>query len=316
MLRWSFWSGSPPAAARPDAGPPVIRYPYDAAAVAQAIDAIDANWRRKAGERTDKLIALGRYEESSSIWSVVKPVFMKLQHDKCIFCELQFEGGQFGPVSWDLEHFRPKSNVAAWPDAGRHPHLSYDRALGDGSAIGYHWLAYELRNYAASCKVCNTSFKSNYFPVTAQRAAAAGAVEDLAAEDALLCYPLGDLDADPEDLVTFMLTTAVPKHQAGAAALRGRVIIDFFGLNQRDQLHRDRARMIGSVGSLLTQRDQGVATPAMLAVLDRMTDPHIPHAACVRAFLRLWDEDRSTAQRGHEACLLYGFDPAAAPPGI
>lgn len=291
----------------------MIRYEFDNAAVEKAIDALDKNWMRKAGTRTAKFIAAAKYEEASSIWSTVKPVYMQLQHEKCVFCEQRLEGGVYGPVAWDLEHFRPKSNVAAWPDPVRHPDITY-AGLGAGSDAGYYWLAYELTNYAASCKVCNTIFKLNWFPVSNARAA--GHTDHLPDEDALLCYPLGEIDEDPEDLITFILTTAVPKHRTGHRNLRGRVIIDFFGLNKRDKIHRDRAQMIGAIGTLLSDRDQQTASPEALALLAKLSEPHIPHAACVRAFRRLWDSDPMAARRGYEACRAYGFDPDAAPPSI
>lgn len=294
----------------------MIRYPFDQATLESEIEALDAKWLTKAAERTRRFLRDGRYDEASAIWSVVKPVFIRLQHDKCAFCERRFEGAPYGPVEWDLEHFRPKSNVAAWPDPRRHAGLGYGKSLGDGWPTGYYWLAYELRNYAASCKVCNTRFKLNYFPIEADRAGAGAAVDVLAQEEPLLCYPLGDLDDDPEDLVTFVLTTAVPARQTGRSALRGRVIIDFFGLNVRDNIHRDRAQMIGAVGALLAERDAGTASPGVLRTLEQMKKPHIPHAACVRAFMRLWDDQPAAARRGYEACRLFGFDPTAAPPQL
>lgn len=294
----------------------MIRHAYDSDAVQAAVGAIDARWIKKARTRVSKLLAKGRYEEASSIWSVVKPVYMRLQHYKCVFCERQFEDAQFGPIEWDLEHFRPKSNVAVWPDPVRHPGLNYGADLGAAAPEGYYWLAYTLENYAASCKVCNTIFKLNYFPVAAARGAVGDLAQSLRDEQALLCYPFGDLDDDPETLVSFVLTTAVPTQTTGAAALRGRVIIDFFGLNRRDILHRERARMISLVGAAYTQRDSGLATPQMLAMIQRLEEPQIPHAACVRAFARLWHDDPVMAQRGYQACLQFGFDPAAAPPSL
>lgn len=281
--------------------------------VDKAIAALDKNWLKKAGTRTKALQKLGRYEESSSIWSTVKPVFMKLQHEKCVFCEQRLEGGVYGPVAWDLEHFRPKSNVAAWPDPTRHPDLTYTN-LGTASDVGYYWLAYNLRNYAASCKVCNTIFKLNWFPIA--KARAADATVDLNGEEALLCYPLGEVDEDPEELVTFLLTTAVPKYKTGSRGQRGQVIIDFFGLNKRDKIHRDRAQMIGSIGTLLSERDQGAASSGATALLDQLGEPHIPHAACVRAFKKLWEEEPAVARQGYNACRAYGFDPTASPPAV
>ena len=59
-------------------------------------------------------------------------------------------------------------------------------------------------------------------------------------------------------------------------------------------------------------------TPGTLVprIIDQLTGSHIPHAGCVRAFLRLWREDPATALRGYEACRVYGFDPKAAPPSL
>lgn len=294
----------------------MIRYPYDSAAVEAAIEALDPNWHTKAATRTHSFIAKGRYEETSAIWSIVKPVFIRLQHEKCVFCERRLEGAPYGPVEWDLEHFRPKSNVAVWPDPERHGHINYGAALGGGWDTGYYWLTYELRNYAASCKVCNTRFKLNYFPVASDRANVGASVDALSGERPLLCYPLGDIDEDPEHLVTFDLTTAIPTHNTGERALRGQVIIDFFGLNARDNIHRDRAQMIAILGAFLDERDRGEARPKILAAIDHLRGPHVPHAACVRAFQRLWEIDPVRARRGYDACRFYGFDPAAAPPTI
>ncbi|MBB2717898.1 UNVERIFIED_ORG: hypothetical protein GGD48_003144 [Rhizobium etli] len=144
----------------------MIRHQFDIDAVEEAIAALDANWLDKAKKRTAKFIAQKAYKEASSIWSTVKPVYMRLQHDKCIFCEQRLEGGAYGPVTWDVEHFRPKSNVGIWPDPTRHSDLIYAN-IGTASASGYYWLAYELWNYAASCKVCNSIFKLNWFPIAA-----------------------------------------------------------------------------------------------------------------------------------------------------
>ena len=294
----------------------MIRYPWNDQAVDEAINQIDRNWPEKAAQRTDALITLGRYEEASSIWSTVKPIYMKLQHNKCIYCERQMEGGVYGPIEWDLEHFRPKSNVEPWPNAKRHPGVAYPVQFGTASPTGYYWLAYELGNYAASCKVCNTIFKLNFFPIFNTRAQRHLGERSLQDEGALLCYPLGEWDEDPEELITFVLTMAVPKHATGPENLRARVIIDFFGLNKRDYLHRQRAQMIGMVGAALSDRDRGVASGQAITLLDRMQRAYIPHAACVRAFIKLWEENDDQAKLGYEQCRLFGFDPELAPPSL
>lgn len=293
----------------------MIRYSYDANEVAQQVAAIDANWAKKARKRTQTFIDEGRYEESSSIWSTVKPVFMTLQNNKCVFCERLFESPDYGKIEFDLEHFRPKSNVAVWPDATRHANLAYPVGLGLAADAGYYWLAYELQNYAASCKVCNTTFKLNFFPVLGPRGAAGTSLSDLHGEEALLCYPIGADDADPETLVTFVATTAIPAAQDGPEALRGRVIIDFFGLNQRDVLHRERAQMITLFGPALQAQADGVAGEIDRRMIARLHEPHIPHAACVRAYERLWQTDPETARRAYDLCRLY-FVEGGAPPSL
>lgn len=294
----------------------MIRYPWDTTLMAAAISTLDSKWFTKATRRTTTLVRKGLYQEASTIWSTVKPAFMSLQHNKCVYCERQYEDALYGAIELDLDHFRPKSGVQSWPDSNRHPGVFYAQSLGSASPTGYYWLAYELQNYAVSCKICNSRFKLNFFPILNARAQTLLPVSGMQMEGALLCYPLGTLDEDPEQLITFSLTTAVPRQADGVNNLRGRVIIDFFGLNKRDHLHKERARMIGAVSTLLEARDQQQATPDMLATLHRMSEPHIPHAACVRAFMNLWRDSQEIAKEGGRRCAAYGFDPSQAPPTL
>lgn len=110
----------------------MIRYDCTAARLEADILAIDPRWFHKAEKRERALCALGHFSEKSSIWSIVKPAFMRLQMNKCIFCERQFENGQYGKIEFDVEHFRPKSTIAAWPDPVRHPKLRYQFPTGAG----------------------------------------------------------------------------------------------------------------------------------------------------------------------------------------
>jgi len=102
-------------------------------------------------------VAQGHYVETAAIWSTVKPVFMKLQLNKCVFCERQFESPLYGTIEFDLEHSRPKSNVLAWPDPQRHSALNYTVAMGDASEQGYFWLAYDPLNYVAPARFATLS---------------------------------------------------------------------------------------------------------------------------------------------------------------
>ncbi len=299
----------------------MIRYSFNAAQVAADIGQLDSNWLKKAGRRTAKLLRHGSYHEKTSIWSTVKPVYMTLQHNKCVFCERQLEGGDAGRIEHDLEHFRPKSSVEAWPPARGHA-LIYSHPTGSDFPTGYYWLAYDLHNYAVACKVCNSSYKHVYFPVGGARvqppgpATAAPAVAALLAEQPLLCYPLGSSDDDPEDLITFRATTAVPVHAAGFLRRRAEVMIDFFGLNAREQLHKERARWICIFGAQLQRRHQGIANGNDLKLIAKLSEPYLPHASCLRAYGRLWRDDPALAARIYDVCRDYAVSPPNTRPPV
>lgn len=236
---------------------------------------------------------------------------MALQMNKCIFCERQFENELYGKIEFDLEHFRPKSSVKAWPDPSRHP-WQYDFETGGADEAGYFWLPYDLQNYAASCKVCNTSLKSNYFPIAGTRITAPG---DLAAEQQFLCYPLGEIDEDPANILTFVATTAVPAVTHGHLHRRAKVTIDFFDLNGREQLHRERANMIVLLGQSLAAIEAGIGDANDAALVEAIVSPLYPHTACVRAFSEAWDTDRPFARKILSACKAYvAAGQGAAPP--
>ncbi|WP_416424112.1 hypothetical protein RAM80_30520 [Pseudomonas sp. App30] len=292
----------------------MIKYSITPAALEDAIEAAVPRWSSNAAKRARKLVQLGAFQEKTSIWSQVKPVYMKVQFNKCVFCERQFESPQYGTIEFDLEHFRPKSSVLAWPDPRKHPQLAYSVAMGDAAPAGYFWLAYDPLNYAASCKVCNTTFKLNYFPVAGPRGAVNSTTAELAAEAPYLCYPLGADGEDPETLVTFIATVAVPAQADGPGRLRGQIIIDFFGLNKREQLHRDRARMLALFGPALLAQAQGTASASDLRLIASMTEANLPHCSCLRAYKQLWARDAALAQRVFEQCREYMLSEAGTAP--
>ena len=123
----------------------MIRYNVSKVQIAAAVDAIAPNWRANAAERTKTFKKAKKIEDASPIWSEVKPVFVELQKQKCVFCERQFETLEYGKIEYDLEHFRPKSSIKAWPPAGWK--TAHDFPLGAGSSAGYYWLAYQLDKY-------------------------------------------------------------------------------------------------------------------------------------------------------------------------
>ena len=280
----------------------MIAYDCDIERLKAAVDVLQPSWQTKAKVRAKEIARKKKFEEASSIWSEVKEVFIELQHRKCVFCERQFESQEYGRIEHDLEHFRPKSSVKPWPP--RDWTTNYTAPMGGDSKDGYYWLAYDLENYAAACKVCNSPLKSDYFPVAGQRAKTKRSY-DPSQEKPYLCYPIGANDVNPETLITFRATTAVPVAASGHARVRGEVIIDFFQLNERLQLHRERARMISLLGSALKSIQVGIDVAVNTQVVSRLEGAHIPHAACLRAFRRTWNSDKLFAERVHTVCQLY-----------
>lgn len=292
----------------------MIRYPFDTLVVLAEIARIDPRWKSKAERRTATFVKARAYGEKSSLWSTIKPVYMAVQANKCVFCERQFENERYGKIEFDVEHYRPKSSVKAWPDAKSHPKLQYEYDTGGARDDGYYWLAYDLENYAASCKACNSALKSNYFPVGGDRGTPSAGFRTLLQEKPFLCYPLGQLDADPEDLVSFVATIAKPRASDGHDRERGQIIIDFFDLNGRDVLHQQRAQMIAMVGGALAAREAGTASAVDNQVVTKIDDPALPHASCLRSFKRLFEEDPGAGLRVWEKCRLYAMNQTASGP--
>ncbi len=278
----------------------MIRHALDAAALRADIEKEDATWFKKANSRTTKLVKLGLFDEKTTIWSKAKPAFIVLQSNKCAFCERPFSGPDESRIEMDLEHFRPKGQVAAWtPPPGQ---KAYPALLGDPSPKGYYWLAYDAANYAAACKICNSDYKGACFPIAGPRCVDPTDKGKLAAEQSYLVYPIGTLDDDPEELITFTGTIARPVAAAGPRHVRAALIIDFFGLNTRDQLHIQRAETIERFGKALIAVADGMASQPDHTYIAQIRNPLIPHAACLRAFKGLWDKDQASARRLFDAC--------------
>lgn len=279
----------------------MIRHALNPAQLRADIEREDATWFTKAEDRTDAFIGLGRFEEKSSIWSKAKPAFMLLQSNKCAFCERPFTGPDESRIEMDLEHFRPKGAVSAWegPSASN----SYPANTGTASAGGYYWLAYNVSNYLAACKICNSDYKRTYFPVAGPRCDDPDDLPALAAERPYLVYPIGTVDDDPETLITFTGTVARPVAPNGHRHARAALMIDLFGLNTRDQLHVQRAETIERFGrALVAVADGNDAKSSDRTYVAQIKNPLIPHAACLRAFSRLWEQEQPNARRLLDAC--------------
>lgn len=278
----------------------MIRYELDPAILRSRIESEDAKWFTKAAARTKEFVKLGSFKETSSIWSNAKPAFMILQCNKCAFCERPFTGPDESRIEMDLEHYRPKSAVADWtaPSGSK----SYSMSLGAASPKGYYWLAYNTDNYAAACKICNSDYKGASFPIAGKRCTKPTGKIKLSDERPFLVYPIGKSDIDPEELITFTGTIARPVAARGPKHIRAALVIDFFGLNDRDQLHVQRAETIERFGKALIAVADGADTSADRTYVEQIPNPLIPHASCLRAFKKLWDKDAKSARRLYNAC--------------
>jgi len=287
----------------------MIRYASALDQLEAAVEAEAPGWAARAETRTSILRDLKAYAEEyvdaagekkklSAFWGEVKQVYMRRQYKKCVYCETKLEGARFATVQWDLEHFRPKGNVRRWPP--KKSAESYGFEPGEDWPDGYYLLAYHLRNYAAACKTCNSPFKSDYFPVTAARVGSMPHPEDYQAEEPLLLYPLGASDADPETLITFFGAEARPRSpEPGEPGhnpsqwRRGRVLINFFGLN-RDGLVYNRAWwLLNAVWPNFKLAELGDADG--VKNVERARSERAPFTACSRRFLELCEEDRPEA---------------------
>ncbi|WP_024276984.1 hypothetical protein [Xanthobacter sp. 126] len=260
--------------------------PLTRAQLADRIRTHDAGWHARAADRTSGFIVAGRFAEDSSIWSDVKVVYMALQYNKCIYCERVLGAELTGKSEHDVEHFRPKGRVMTWPYAARKPKVSYTFSTGTPNSIGYYWLAYDIENYACSCKGCNSDRKRDYFPILGARGAATDNIAALnQSEIPLLLFPCGVDGDDPAAFITFTGVIAQVRSDVDATAkLRAQVTIDFFSLNDREELLADRARVIRELAKAMELMNH--SDPAWQARgqrdLDQITSDASPQAACAR----------------------------------
>lgn len=274
--------------------------PISAAELRSRVERHAPGWLAKARARTDALCKQGFYAESGSIWSEIKPVFMALQHNKCAFCERRLEGEEIGTIEHDIEHFRPKGPVEEWPtqEVIQRRGLRYRFSTGSAFPAGYYSLAYTLLNYVTACKVCNSMLKAGHFPIAGQRCRRRSRrVTEFAGESPLLIYPLGDVDERPEQLLTFQGVLPVPVAKRGASRRRAEVTIDFFELDTREILLRERAERLAH---LYRERQAEATDPTAAVARARLLDPSSPHSRCVQAFDALYDRDRAQARRMYE----------------
>lgn len=268
----------------------MIRYAITKDQLEAAVDKEKPKWRSRAKWRQAKINAAKKYDEKTDIWSEIKDVYRRLQNQKCAYCERQLAGDRYGSIEHDVEHFRPKNATTEW---------SHDKVEKTwhkrGRSDGYYWLAYDLFNYVTSCKPCNTMLKGNGFPIALTGGKECDTIDELnKMERPLLIYPLSDKDADPETLIHFRGIAAVSINADVACHehRRASVTIAFFDLNGRDELQRDRARVIKLVWDALEKRDNPQSSPNERRAAQEDLDTYVhsghEHANCARSFVRMY----------------------------
>jgi len=273
------------------------------------IAAENAAWLAGAAARTEDLRKAGRWDDGKKTWSGIKTVYRTLQHDKCAFCERRLAGPPYGAVEHDVEHFRPKAAVKEWPPqtGPKKKRLSYSFATGGAWDEGYYLLAFHPWNYVTACKTCNSALKRSFFPVSGTRISRGEDPWAMKAEKPFLVYPLGDLDDDPERLITFRGNIPVPRTRSGVRQRRAAVMIDFFRLDIREELLWERSDRIVSLFMALRMAESASAGDRALGERNVALhlSPFSPHTNCSRAFGALYAQSPGEAREIAELSQAY-----------
>jgi hypothetical protein len=282
----------------------MIRYSITKPELEAAVERAKRGWLKKAALKTEAFRNAGDFNEpdSKNSWSDIKSAFIQLQKNKCAYCERQLGHDRRSRIEHDVEHFRPKNAVRRWPAEGSKQ--KYRFTTGDASEKGYYLLSYNIFNYTTACKTCNSTLKSNFFPVYGSRLTNTDDFTALKAEQHLLIYPLGDVDADPESLITFQGVLPVPKVKSGEKYRRARVTIGLFELDTREDLNRQRA---GIILALWTAH-RFLQTPGISdedrtdaqRIFDLAVSAGSAHANCARTFVKLCQQDAAKAREFKE----------------
>jgi uncharacterized protein (TIGR02646 family) len=197
----------------------------------------------------------------------VKSALVRLQDEKCCFCESRITHISYG----DVEHFRPK---AGW--------VQVNERL---NKPGYYWLAYEWNNLLLSCDKCNRRYKKNYFPISDTTQRALSHHYNIAAESPIFVHPVLE---NPEAHITF--DGAAPKHLTE----RGRVTIEKLGLDRRE-LNEVRLESLNKVRDIYFLANNTPATTveikrqALLVIYKYFNESQLPqtqYSAMLKAFFR------------------------------
>ncbi len=288
----------------------MIRYPVTIRNLLAQIRAdVPDDWIKRARKRTDEFYRQSRYVEDDTtlkpFWTELVPLYLRIQQNKCIYCERTLDDPVYGRVEMTIEHYRPKQQVHAWPSAymrKQYPHLTpYQRPRGENLPGGYWSLAYHPLNLAVSCLRCNLRVKKSFFPINASRVIPPErSLQAYRSESPDLFYPFSTVDPDdPAECIVFRGPFAFPSMDVSHRHReRARVTIDLLHLNQRSELIRERCRAICQVYVsliLVSSKKPGEQVVGQQA-LDAAIHAGAPHVNCARCFLRLCQQDAETAR--------------------
>jgi len=260
---------------------------------------ISESWLTRAKKSTDKNRILADYKDKGPSWSEIKPQYITIQNGKCAYCEKPLGNEDLGAV--DMEHYRPKNSIKAWPSKKIRKERKIDYSLpAHSSDKGYYLLTHNLWNYVASCKKCN-SLKSDFFPTKGRPFLENDDPLSTNSERPYLLYPLGDHDLDPEKLFQFEGVLPVIITSNIDEKMRAKVTLDFFNLSSRDPLIEQRAGVIDHLWHALfvAQSTQATLNQRNMAKESVMTaiDSSSAHANCARSFRSLYLNDLDTAEK-------------------
>jgi uncharacterized protein (TIGR02646 family) len=188
----------------------------------------------------------------------VKKSLLSLFHNCCAFCESRVNKYD------DIEHFRPKHEITGV------------------NTEGYYWLSVVWSNLLMACKVCNSDYKKNNFPVQGSRVTlpqyanlneffTKTPIQKLSNEKPLLIHPV--LDNPDKYLVFEENGTVLPKNNHP----KGINSIQFYGLSDWDNrpiLIQDRKYIVEEVRKRVKRAIQRQDNDDKLyeALLDLVTD--------------------------------------------
>ena len=261
----------------------------------QLLDDIEAEkpgWLNRAKAATAASAAAGQYVAGSDIWGEIKHVYIRLQHEKCVYCESKLQGSGLAAKVHEVEHFRPKSRLRAWPGSANRlpPGYTAPCQTGPASNVGYYLLAYHPFNYAIACTRCNSTLKSDWFPVRGKRDVHLADPSWGYMEDPLLIYPISDLDDDPATLIGFDGVLPKPVATELHKAQRAAVTITFFALDAEDLTSRRAAILFPLWVALRTQATSVDAQLRMDAAdaINAICAATAEFSACFSAFRALF----------------------------